>query len=313
MLAHNNATYIAGFVGHRENLGLSPLAHHYSPLLDSMRALYEAHAKWDTRYSELRKSLGPNEEAELRKLARKLGLKEKAERVANTALAVIKKRKEIAFDAKQRGVGNHTAAIELQEVSNAQVHARDLAHNFGILETHDLSALRIGGEHTRHAGGEELSALIRGMISSAPRVDREGRPITVRTRAYSGLPRIMFNEALVRQAVHNLVSDALNHGDNNHPIIVTVRGGGKTHPEAVVVSVSNRGPPLSREIIRKVGREPIVRGPGLHRGMGKIFARFVARMHHGDLLAGNTRLRDGSGRLARSPRLQLVLRDQRAD
>ncbi|MVT37040.1 hypothetical protein GO497_05785 [Acidovorax citrulli] len=91
-----------------------------------------------------------------------------------------------------------------------------------------------------------------------------------------------YDASRVREALGNLVSNAVKHGDAGGSITVRVKG----TAHGVAISVENAGE-LAPESIDDLF-EPLRRGlhgPGTdrtHLGLGLFIARQIARAHHGD-------------------------------
>ena len=90
----------------------------------------------------------------------------------------------------------------------------------------------------------------------------------------------------LEQVVSNLVSNAVDHGDPTFPVRVEIAG----EPSAVVLRVSNRGPPVPEEVLGRLF-EPFARPPeeksrrssGL--GLGLYIAREIVVTGHGGTIA----------------------------
>jgi len=97
-----------------------------------------------------------------------------------------------------------------------------------------------------------------------------------------GIARV--DETLMRQAVANLVRNALVHNIDGGWVRVAVTG----RDDEVVVDVDNSGEVLSRELVATLP-EPFVRGAGRTRGradgtgLGLAIVASIARAHGGHL------------------------------
>ncbi|MBD9469469.1 HAMP domain-containing sensor histidine kinase [Pseudoxanthomonas sp. PXM01] len=96
-----------------------------------------------------------------------------------------------------------------------------------------------------------------------------------------------FDEVRIREAVHNLVTNAAKYGDERGEIDVSVTG----EDVQVRVSVSNTGEPLSSDTINALF-DPLRRGSssahkGEHAslGLGLFIVREIARAHGGEVTA----------------------------
>jgi signal transduction histidine kinase len=90
----------------------------------------------------------------------------------------------------------------------------------------------------------------------------------------------------LEQVASNLVSNAVDHGDPDTPVVVELEGG----EDEVVLRVRNQGPPVPPEVLAHLF-EPFSRGPdeksrkasGL--GLGLYIAREIVRGHGGEIAA----------------------------
>jgi len=93
------------------------------------------------------------------------------------------------------------------------------------------------------------------------------------------------------QAAGNLIGNAVQHGESNKPVVVTIRG----EPNEVVLSVNNRGPVLPKESIPRLF-EPgkgAAAGNGRHLGLGLYIVDQIARSHGGYVNVTST-VKDGT-------------------
>jgi len=106
----------------------------------------------------------------------------------------------------------------------------------------------------------------------------------------------------LEQVASNLVSNAVDHGDPETPVRVSVRG----EPGAVVLAVSNSGPGIPPDVLAHLF-EPFSRGPeatsrkasGL--GLGLYIAREIVRSHGGEVTASSGPETTVTVRLPREP------------
>lgn len=98
-----------------------------------------------------------------------------------------------------------------------------------------------------------------------------------------------FDDARVREAVHNLVTNAAKYGDVHGGIGVSVAGAG----ERVRIAVVNAGESLSGDALNALF-DPLRRGSraankGEHSslGLGLFIVREIANAHGGDVTAGS--------------------------
>ncbi len=109
----------------------------------------------------------------------------------------------------------------------------------------------------------------------------------------------------LRQAVSNLMGNAVQHGATDVPVGLTVRG----EASEVVIAVRNGGPPIPPGELQRIF-EPLIRGtsaehPKKNRpgsiGLGLYIAREVARSHHGRIDVTSTEA-DGTAFTIHLPR-----------
>jgi signal transduction histidine kinase len=109
----------------------------------------------------------------------------------------------------------------------------------------------------------------------------------------------------LRQAISNLIGNAVQHGAASHPILLRLTG----EPRDVVVVIHNGGPPIPPGELARIF-EPLVRGstaepPRGNRpgsiGLGLYIAREVARSHGGRIDVASSAA-DGTAFTVRLPR-----------
>jgi signal transduction histidine kinase len=121
----------------------------------------------------------------------------------------------------------------------------------------------------------EMGALAAAAVAVAR---LQGAP--VRGEAEPNLPRIDGDEIRLRQALDNLIANAVEHTAPGSEVVVAVRGSG----ERVVVTVSDSGPGVSvveQERIFEPGVRLDTGRPG--SGLGLAIARAIADAHGGSL------------------------------
>lgn len=96
-----------------------------------------------------------------------------------------------------------------------------------------------------------------------------------------------FDDARIREAIHNLVTNAAKYGDVGAAIGVSVVG----RAGQVVVSVSNAGAPLSGDALNALfdplrrGSQAANKGEHTSLGLGLFIVREIARAHGGEVVA----------------------------
>ncbi len=102
-----------------------------------------------------------------------------------------------------------------------------------------------------------------------------------------------FDDARIREAVHNLVTNAAKYGAQDEAIRVSLKGDG----ERLHLAVSNAGAPLPSEKLNALfdplrrGSQAANKGEHSSLGLGLFIVREIARAHGGDIAA---QVEDGS-------------------
>lgn len=102
-----------------------------------------------------------------------------------------------------------------------------------------------------------------------------------------------FDDARIREAVHNLVTNAAKYGQAHAPIGVSLAGDG----DQVRLAVSNAGAPLAADALNALfdplrrGSQAANKGEHSSLGLGLFIVREIARAHGGDVAA---HVEDGS-------------------
>ena len=96
-----------------------------------------------------------------------------------------------------------------------------------------------------------------------------------------------FDDARIREAVHNLVTNAVKYGERAAPIDVALTGDARS----VRIAVSNTGQPLSSDALHALfdplrrGSLPAHKGEHASLGLGLFLVREIAIAHGGDVAA----------------------------
>lgn len=96
-----------------------------------------------------------------------------------------------------------------------------------------------------------------------------------------------FDDARIREAVHNLVTNAVKYGERAAPIDVALTGDARS----VRIAVSNMGQPLSSDALHALfdplrrGSLPAHKGEHASLGLGLFLVREIAIAHGGDVAA----------------------------
>lgn len=144
----------------------------------------------------------------------------------------------------------------------------------------DFTQARLGGGIPVERAPQELGALCGAVIEEA----RAAHPDRVIDLVQEGSARGEWDADRVIQALHNLVSNAVHHGNPDTPVTVRARAEG----ERAVIEVHNWGDPIPEEV-RPHLFEPLRRGApprsnsGCSVGLGLFIVRQIARAHGGDV------------------------------
>lgn len=98
-----------------------------------------------------------------------------------------------------------------------------------------------------------------------------------------------FDDARIREAIHNLVTNAAKYGDADADIGVSVIGSA----DHVAISVSNAGAPLSGDALNALfdplrrGSQAANKGEHSSLGLGLFIVREIAHAHGGEVTAGS--------------------------
>jgi len=109
-----------------------------------------------------------------------------------------------------------------------------------------------------------------------PLADRHG--ITLGSELGEALPPVAFDRSLLRQALHNLVANALEAAPRGGRVRVQT----DADAEAVVVRVTDDGPGVAAEVAARLG-EPFVTTKTRGTGLGLSIARQILHEHGGDV------------------------------
>jgi signal transduction histidine kinase len=162
-----------------------------------------------------------------------------------------------------------------QIASNAQVMGRMIS------DLLDYTRTRLGAGMPVTPAAIDLDSLCRALFHEF----RTAHPDRVFRFHSEGDKSGRWDADRLRQAISNLLGNAVQHGDAQHPIELRLTG----EPSQVVVVVQNGGPPIPPGEMAKIF-DPLVRGssaehPKQNRpgsiGLGLYIAREVARSHGG--------------------------------
>ena len=170
--------------------------------------------------------------------------------------------------------------------TNAAVMARMIS------DLLDYTRTRLGAGMPVSPAAMDLGSLCRAVFDEY-RTAHPDRVIRFHSR---GDLRGEWDADRLRQAVSNLVGNAVQHGDENAPIDLKLIGDGDAAADEVVIVVHNGGSPIAPGELPRIF-EPLVRGssaeyPKHNRpgsiGLGLYIAREVARSHGGTIDAASS-------------------------
>jgi len=151
-----------------------------------------------------------------------------------------------------------------------------------INELLDVAQTRLGGalpiNPTAADAGEVSRRVIAEMRALHPRRDFDLKTI--------GDLNGVWDAGRLDQLVHNLVSNAVQHGDETKAITIVAEG----RADELVLTVHNEGEPIPEQMLDRIF-EPLVRGEETENGasgkgnlgLGLYIACTVARAHHGSI------------------------------
>lgn len=165
----------------------------------------------------------------------------------------------------------------------------------------DYTRTRLGTGMPVHPTPMDLAALCRNLTHEY-RTANPGREITFRT---VGDVNGVWDTDRIRQAVSNLLGNAIQHGSSDHPVSLSLR----SEDSNVVMEIHNGGDPIPPGELPKIF-DPLIRGssaehPRSNRpgsiGMGLYIAREVAKSHGGRIDVKST-YESGTSFTVRLPR-----------
>ena len=186
------------------------------------------------------------------------------------------------------------SADALAEDMGGGAHAQQLDRiiNGGLRMTRLLDDLL---EYSRSKLGDGMlirreEADLEAALGEEAELLRAALPHTRIRFAAAGDTRGQYDASRLREAVHNLASNAAKYGDAGTAVDIRVRG----HADAITVTVSNAGPDLDDDALR-VMFDPLRRGSrsasqGEHAslGLGLFLVREITRAHGGSVEAASS-------------------------
>ncbi|UJR85718.1 sensor histidine kinase [Sandaracinus amylolyticus] len=161
-------------------------------------------------------------------------------------------------------LGTHERAIAERIRRSAQTMAQLIG------DLLDDARVAVGMTIPITARSMDLGACLSGVVDEL-RASAPGRTIELRT---AGDLRGAWDGARLAQAIGNLISNALRHGDALQPVRVIARG----EPHEVHLEVWNAGPPMPADELTRA-----LRGQASPHGLGLSIAREIVRAHGSEL------------------------------
>ena len=177
--------------------------------------------------------------------------------------------------------------------TNIQQAAKRLADL--VRDLQDFTRSRLGSALTLHRTPADVAAICESAVAEI----RAAHPLRTLKTERSGDPIATVDAGRVTQAVSNLVANAIQHGDEAHPVTLSVVGS----EHVVEIRVHNRGLPIPADEIAAIF-EPMKRlhvddQPG-SLGLGLYIARRIAAAHGGTLTVASST--EGTTFVLRLPR-----------
>lgn len=178
-----------------------------------------------------------------------------------------------------RGPAQH----DLDEAGPIVASIRDQVRTLDALTQEYLTFARFPRPHFEEESVNELVLELADFVR--PVASRQDVALTVTTD--SGAPLLEIDRGLLRQAILNLVKNALEMMPRGGDVTLTTR----RHRDAVEIVVADSGPGLPPEVARRLS-EPFFTTKPQGTGLGLSIARQITEEHGGELHWGN---RPGGG------------------
>ena len=152
-----------------------------------------------------------------------------------------------------------------------------------IADLLDLTRSRLGGGIPVDRVDMDLAPVVREVISELAAM-HPAPPIRFST---SGDTHGKWDAERLTQVLTNLIGNALEHGAQDSPVVVTLAG----KPDDVVVTIHNRGPAISADLVRRIFHPMKRREAGItnaptassHLGLGLYIAERIVTAHNGTI------------------------------
>jgi signal transduction histidine kinase len=189
---------------------------------------------------------------------------------------------ELNAELLQDIVRNHSGT-DMDEATGLVAAIRDQVNTLDALTEEYLAFARFPKPHFEDESInhllEELAAFVR------PVATRQG--LTIRVATDPGVPMMEIDRALLRQAIHNLVKNAMEALSRGGVLTIESRCDG----EAVVIAVSDTGGGITSEVAGRLF-EPFFTTKPQGTGLGLSITRQIIEEHGGELAWHN---REGAG------------------
>jgi signal transduction histidine kinase len=204
------------------------------------------------------------------------------------------------------GMTAHMVPLVVNDSAGAQACSHQITRSVSVMERMisdllDYTRTRLGAGMPVNPTTIDLTALCGELIAEF-RAAHPGRHIDLQT---NGDLKGMWDSDRVRQAISNLMGNALQHGSVDFPVTLSLR----SEKADVVIEIHNSGTPIPPGDLQRIF-DPLIRGssaahPKINRpgsiGMGLYIAREVAKSHGGRIDVTST-VKHGTSFTIRLPR-----------
>jgi signal transduction histidine kinase len=186
-----------------------------------------------------------------------------------------------------RVIASQAADARDAELGDAARHIMDSAQAMEEMVSHlvDLTATTFGNTLSIAPQNMDLDALCREVI------DETGAAFPKCNIQYTPQGELtgQWDRARLRQALSNLLSNGIQHGDEQAPVTLTVVAD-PPRAEQIRVSVHNGGPPIPKDVLPTIFDPFVHASRQLHAqrrpgsiGLGLYIARSIVQAHGGEL------------------------------
>lgn len=175
-------------------------------------------------------------------------------------------------------VHDHAGQDDMDEAAGVVASIQDQVKTLDALTEEYLTFARFPRPHFEEESVADLVGELADFIR--PVATRQG--LTVRTETDRSMPMIEIDRGLLRQAILNLVKNAMEAVSRGGELTLTSRMEG----EAAEISVADTGPGIDDEVARKLF-EPFFTTKTQGTGLGLSIARQITEEHGGELMWRN--------------------------